>query len=73
MGFDFGVALPGGYNGIASLPGTTPSVMYSNVQCMGGEESIFDCYSMDINDASNTECCSSCLDKSVAVYCSRYC
>lgn len=72
MGYDFGVTLPGGYHGITSLPGGTPSVMYSNVQCMGGEQSLLDC-PMSKDDESNTECCSDCYEKSVAVYCSRFC
>ena len=72
LGYDFGVTLPGGYHGVVSLPGSTPSVMYSDVQCDGGEDSIWDC-TMSTNDDSNSECCSNCYEKSVAVYCSRFC
>ena len=71
MGFAFGVPLPGWFHGVQNV-NFTPSMVYSNVKCNGTEQSIWDC-SMDIDDGSNTECCPNCYDKSVAVYCSRFC
>ena len=71
MGYDFGVPLPGGFHGVQH-ESFTPSMVYSNISCNGTEDSIWDC-SMDIDDGSNTECCTSCYHKSVAVYCSRFC
>ena len=70
MGYDFGVPLPDGFHGLDDL-GVAPSMMYSNVQCGGGETSIWHC-DMDINDDTNSECCSECYQKSAAVYCSRF-
>ena len=70
MGYDFGVPLPGGFHGLQN-PDFTPSMLY-NADCDGSEGSIWDC-SMNTNNGTNTECCSDCYDKSVAVYCSRFC
>ena len=71
MGYDFGVPLPDGFHGLGNLD-VAPSIMYSNVRCWGTESSIWDC-NMDINEETNSECCSNCYQKSVAVYCSRFC
>ena len=73
MGYNFGVPLPGGFHGLSSLD-VVPSMMYSNVQCGGGESSIWHC-GMDINKdrPMNEECCADCYNNSVAVYCSRFC
>ena len=71
MGYEFGVSLPGGFYGLEDLE-VPPSMMYSNVQCGGGESSIFDCM-MDINKPMNDECCADCYNNSVALYCSRFC
>ena len=71
MGYDFGFTLPGGFHGLDDLD-VAPSMMYSNVQCGGGESSIWHC-PMDINKPMNEECCAECYNKSVAVYCGRFC
>ena len=75
MGYDFGVPVPGGFHGLEHQGENSSNPYYmrwSNVDCVGTEDSILDC-SMKQTDPENEQCCSSCLDRSVAVYCSRFC
>ena len=73
MGYDFGVSLPGGFHGVQAND-FIPSMVYSNVDCDGTEDSIWDC-SMNVETGTTGpgDCCTYCYERSVAVYCSRFC
>ena len=72
MGYDFGVPLPGGFHGLEN-PDTNTHVIYSNVNCNGTENSIWDCDMTVDSGSSSGYCCNTCYDRSVAVYCTRFC
>ena len=78
MGYDFGVYLPGGWQTAPTATADESDVIYSNVNCHGDESTIWGCEMDVIVNASSSsrrlsedECDS--FERSVAVYCSRFC